>query len=59
MLGKDLNFADCQFNDGEVVEVRWLSPEQIISEMDTTPERWGVMVDSFKKIVPLLKHGRN
>ncbi len=39
-----------QFNDNEVVEVRWMSPEDITNAMALSPDDWTGKADSFKKV---------
>ncbi|MCX6793354.1 MAG: NUDIX domain-containing protein [Candidatus Falkowbacteria bacterium] len=44
------DIKDLSFNDNEVVEVKWLSPEEIINSMEKEREIWVGGPDKFKEI---------
>lgn len=39
-----------KFNDNEVVEVKWMSPEDIITDMNNNPEKWSGKPKGFTEI---------
>lgn len=47
--------ATLVFNDGEVEEVRWVSPSKIVEESHKNPELWGgKKEEGFKRVLDML-----
>jgi len=46
----DGNIEDLSFDDNEVVEVKWLKPETIISSMEKERKTWAGGPEKFKEI---------
>jgi isopentenyldiphosphate isomerase len=41
---------ELHFNDNEVVEVEWMSPDKIVIAMNQVPEEWADSAQGFQKI---------
>ncbi|MFA5886505.1 MAG: NUDIX domain-containing protein [Patescibacteria group bacterium] len=42
--------TDLQFNDNEVVEVKWMSPDDIIKSIEQNPQIWTTTIKGFRGI---------
>lgn len=45
------NISDLKFNDGEVIDLKWMSPNEIVQAAEESPEKWITSARNITNII--------